>query len=106
MGPVSTTKDVAFPVQVVDREESFDLTADGPRYDTKICRPSRGSLRVRRIRRILGPVTTPKVVAILVPVVDREESINQTADGPRYNTKSCRRPRGGCRVRRELLSNV
>ncbi|EXB93517.1 hypothetical protein L484_001613 [Morus notabilis] len=58
MGLVTTPKVVAVPVPVLDREESFDLTAD-------------------------GPVTTPKFATVPGAVVGREESFDLTDFGPR-----------------------
>ncbi|EXB93521.1 hypothetical protein L484_001617 [Morus notabilis] len=48
MGTISTPKLVAVPVAVLEREESFDLPADGHHFDTKTCRRSRGGSRARR----------------------------------------------------------
>ncbi|EXB66129.1 hypothetical protein L484_002967 [Morus notabilis] len=58
MGAITTPKVVAVPVPVLDHEESFDLTAD-------------------------GPVTTPKFVTLPEAVVGREESFDLTDFGPR-----------------------
>ncbi|EXB93522.1 hypothetical protein L484_001618 [Morus notabilis] len=77
MGTISTPKLVAVPVAVLEREESFDLPADGHHFDTKTCRRSRG---------------------------EREESFDLPADGHHFDTKTCRRSRGGSRARRELRS--
>ncbi|EXC07460.1 hypothetical protein L484_000440 [Morus notabilis] len=81
MGLFTTPKDFTVPVPFVDRDESFDLTADGPYYD-------------------------PKSFTVPMATVDHEESFDQTTDGPHFNTKSCHRSHGGCRARRELRSNA
>ncbi|EXB66132.1 hypothetical protein L484_002970 [Morus notabilis] len=72
MGPVTTPKVVAVPVPVVDREERFDLTAD-------------------------GPVTTPKFLTLPGAVVGREESFDLTNEGPRFDNKRCHLSRASCR---------
>ncbi|EXC24649.1 hypothetical protein L484_000053 [Morus notabilis] len=81
MGPVTTPKFVALPGVVVEYEESFDMTDDGPlvdceesfnltaneaRYDTKNCHG-------------------------FVAVVEGEENFDLTDCGPRYDTKSFHR---------------
>ncbi|EXC08702.1 hypothetical protein L484_001510 [Morus notabilis] len=50
----------------------------------------------------MGPVTTPQVIAVPVVVLECEESFDLTADGHHFDTKTCRRCRGGCRERREI----
>ncbi|EXB93523.1 hypothetical protein L484_001619 [Morus notabilis] len=80
MGTISTPKLVAVPVAVLEREESFDLPADGHHFDTKTCRRSRGGCRERR-------------------------EISLTDDGPYYETKSSLCKPGRCRSQRELRSN-
>ncbi|EXB40555.1 hypothetical protein L484_001183 [Morus notabilis] len=50
----------------------------------------------------MGPVTTPQVVAVPVAVLEREESFDLPTDGHHFDTKTCRRSRGGCRERREI----
>ncbi|EXB66126.1 hypothetical protein L484_002964 [Morus notabilis] len=64
MGPVTKPKVVTIPVPILDREESFDLTAD-------------------------GLVTTPKFVALPRAVVAHKEGFDLKDYGPHYDTKSC-----------------
>ncbi|EXC22321.1 hypothetical protein L484_003102 [Morus notabilis] len=47
MGPVPAPKVVADVVGVVEREESFDVTAAGSNSDTESCRRSRRGRRAR-----------------------------------------------------------
>ncbi|EXC22325.1 hypothetical protein L484_003106 [Morus notabilis] len=53
----------------------------------------------------MGSVLTPKVVAILVAVVKREESFDLRADGPRSDAKNVHHSCSGYGARGELRSN-
>ncbi|EXC08699.1 hypothetical protein L484_001507 [Morus notabilis] len=50
----------------------------------------------------MGPITTPQVDAVPVTVLELEESFDLAADGHHFDTKTCRRSRGGCREHREI----
>ncbi|EXB66000.1 hypothetical protein L484_000109 [Morus notabilis] len=77
MGPITTPKVVVVPVPFVDREESFfNLTVDGPHYDTNIYR-------------------------LPGAVVERKKSFDLMGDGPRFDTNHCRHSGGSGRVRTE-----
>ncbi|EXB61943.1 hypothetical protein L484_000642 [Morus notabilis] len=71
MGPVTTPKDVAVPVAVVEHEQRLDLSVDGRRY-------------------------TPKVLSVPLAIVDYEESFDLAANGACYDTKICHGFRGSC----------
>ncbi|EXC08691.1 hypothetical protein L484_001499 [Morus notabilis] len=85
MGPVTKPKVVTVNVAVVDHKESFDLTADWPHYDTKICRPSPSGCSAQselRSKGLWAPLRHEKLSPLPVPVLDREESFDLTANGP------------------------
>ncbi|EXB93515.1 hypothetical protein L484_001611 [Morus notabilis] len=50
----------------------------------------------------MGPVTTRQVVDVPVAILECGESFDLTTDGHHFDTKTCRRSRGGCRERREI----
>ncbi|EXC22330.1 hypothetical protein L484_003111 [Morus notabilis] len=77
MGPVLRPKVLCVLVAVVERVESFDLTADRPRSETKS-------------------------ITILIAVVERVERIDLRDDGPRSDTKSVHHSRSGYGARGEL----
>ncbi|EXB93519.1 hypothetical protein L484_001615 [Morus notabilis] len=105
MGTISTPKLVTVPVAVLEREESFDLTADGHHFDTKTCHRSRGGSRARRELRSNG-LWVPLLRKNLLPFPGRLKGAqNLTNFGPRYDTKSCHRSCASHRTRRELRSN-
>ncbi|EXC22322.1 hypothetical protein L484_003103 [Morus notabilis] len=77
MGPVLRPKVFSVLVAVVERVESFDLTIDQPRSETKS-------------------------IAVLIVVVVREERIDLSDDRPRSDTKSVHHSRSGYGARGEL----